>query len=57
MTARLNRLGRSRTALRGAVGVWCVFYAAFPTILIDDVELLGIRSVTDGDDSSVSASK
>ena len=28
-----------------------VFYAAFPTIFIDDVELLGIRSVTEGDDS------
>ena len=34
-------------------GGWAsgVFYAAFPTILIDDVELLEIRSVTEGDDS------
>ena len=34
-------------------GGWAsgVFYAAFPTILIDDVELLKIRSVTEGDDS------
>lgn len=34
-------------------GGWAsgVFYAAFPSILIDDVELLEIRSVTDGDDS------
>ena len=35
------------------MGGWAsgVFYAAFPTILIDDVELLEIRSVTEGDDS------
>jgi len=34
-------------------GGWAsgVFYAAFPTILIDDVELLEIRSITEGDDS------
>ena len=34
-------------------GGWAsgVFYAAFPTILIDDVELLEIRSVTEGDNS------
>ena len=34
-------------------GGWAsgVFYTAFPTILIDDVELLEIRSVTEGDDS------
>ena len=34
-------------------GGWAsdVFYAAFPTILIDDAELLEIRSVTEGDDS------
>ncbi len=34
-------------------GGWAsgVFYAAFPTIIIDDVELLEIRSVTEGDDS------
>ena len=34
-------------------GGWAsgVFYAAFPTILIDDAELLEIRSVTEGGDS------
>jgi len=34
-------------------GGWAsgAFYPAFPTILIDDAELLEIRSVTEGDDS------
>ena len=34
-------------------GGWAsgAFYPAFPTLLIDDVELLEIRSVTEGDDS------